>query len=158
MYDVAMKRTLQALNRMVEDGVIEGYLIGGAVAAAYYVEPTATQDLDIFFQLAPSESGLMSLSPLYAYLRAHGYQPEGETVNPLCQSLPPLPNFFPYMERLCRWGHPQLVRRTFPLLTAEPSLGATSLTPGVRCPHDVMTHSLELLACSAPDAGVHKKS
>lgn len=98
MYDVAMKRTLQALNRMVEDGVIEGYLIGGAVAAAYYVEPTPTQDLDIFFQLAPSESGLMSLSPLYAYLRAHGYEPEGETVNIEGWAVQFLPIFNPLYE------------------------------------------------------------
>jgi len=30
-----MKRTLEALNRMVDDSVIDGYVIGGAIAAAY---------------------------------------------------------------------------------------------------------------------------
>lgn len=76
-----MKRTLQALNRMVKDGVIDGYVIGGAVAAAYYLEPIATRDLDVFFQLTVSESGLLSLSPLYAYLQSQGYEAEGEAVN-----------------------------------------------------------------------------
>ncbi|MCI0422008.1 MAG: nucleotidyltransferase [Acidobacteria bacterium] len=76
-----MKRTLQALNQMVNDGVIEGYVIGGAVAASYYLEPIATNDLDVFFQLAVSASGLISLSPLYAYLRGKGYEAEAGAVN-----------------------------------------------------------------------------
>ncbi len=76
-----MKRTLQALNRMVQEGIIEGYVIGGAIAAAYYVEPMTTRDLDVFFRVAVSEGGLVSLSPLYSYLRSQGYDPEGDAVN-----------------------------------------------------------------------------
>ena len=76
-----MKRTLEALNRMVDDGVIDGYVIGGAIAAAYYVEPVSTHDLDVFFRVAVSEDGLISLSPLYSYLHTRGYEPEGAGVN-----------------------------------------------------------------------------
>ncbi len=93
-----MKRTLQALNRMVKDGVIEGYVIGGAIAAAYYLEPITTHDLDVFFQLAASESGLTSLSPLYAYLSARGYQPEGEAVHIAGWPVQFLPIFNPLYE------------------------------------------------------------
>jgi hypothetical protein len=35
-----MEKTLRVLNRMVKDGVIEQYAIGGAVAAIFYVEPS----------------------------------------------------------------------------------------------------------------------
>lgn len=58
-YHASMKRTLRALNRMIRDGVIEGYVIGGAVGAAYYLEPVTTQDLDVFVQLKTSKSGLL---------------------------------------------------------------------------------------------------
>lgn len=45
-----MKETLQVLNQMVADGVIDGYVIGGAIAATYYLEPIDTDDLDVFFK------------------------------------------------------------------------------------------------------------
>jgi hypothetical protein len=90
-----MKLTLKALNRMVEHGVIDGYVIGGAVAAAYYLEPITTEDLDVFFEMAVSPSGLVSLSPLY---RSRGYEPEGETVSIEGGSVQFLPVFSPLYE------------------------------------------------------------
>jgi hypothetical protein len=36
------------VNRMQADGVIDRYALGGAVAAAFYLEPVATIDVDIF--------------------------------------------------------------------------------------------------------------
>jgi hypothetical protein len=42
-----MKETLQIINQMVVDGVIDDYVIGGAIAATYYVEPINTSDVDI---------------------------------------------------------------------------------------------------------------
>src|SRR4051812_6401852 len=44
----AMKETLEVINRMQADGVIDQYAIGGAVGATFYLEPIATVDLDIF--------------------------------------------------------------------------------------------------------------
>jgi hypothetical protein len=75
-----MKETLQVLNQMVADGVIDGYVIGGAIAATYYLEPIDTDDLDVFFHVAVSAGGLISLSPLYEYLRKLGYEPQDETI------------------------------------------------------------------------------
>ena len=60
-----MKRTLQVLNELERDGVIERYAIGGAMGATFYVEPLLTFDLDVFVILPQVESGLLSLSPLY---------------------------------------------------------------------------------------------
>ena len=58
---------------MQADGVIGKYAIGGAVGATLYLEPAATLDVDVFVML-PSAPGslLLSLAPLYDYLKARG--------------------------------------------------------------------------------------
>lgn len=68
-----MKATLEAINQMQADGIIGKYAIGGAVGATLYLEPAATLDVDIFVMLpkAPGSS-LMSLAPLYDYLKVRG--------------------------------------------------------------------------------------
>lgn len=66
---------------MQADGVIGKYAIGGAVGATFYLEPSATADVDIFVMLptAPGSSPL-SVSPIYEYLRARGCRIEGERI------------------------------------------------------------------------------
>ena len=76
-----MKRTLQVLNELERDGVIDRYAIGGAMGATFYVEPLLTFDLDVFVVLPQSTAGLLSLAPLYEALRARGYTEEGECVH-----------------------------------------------------------------------------
>jgi len=77
-----MKATLQVINQMQADGVIGLYAIGGAVGATFYLEPSATLDIDIFVSLqAPPGSLLLSLQPIYDYLvRDREYQQEGEYI------------------------------------------------------------------------------
>lgn len=76
-----MKATLAVLHLMQADGVIGAYAIGGAVGATFYLEPVATLDLDVFVQLrSASASPLLSLSPLYEYLKARGCRVEGEYI------------------------------------------------------------------------------
>ena len=68
-----MKATLEAVNQMQADGVIGKYAIGGAVGATLYLEPAATLDVDIFVMLpAAPGSLLLSLTPIYNYLKARG--------------------------------------------------------------------------------------
>ena len=76
-----MKTTLETINLMQADGVISQYAIGGAVGATFYLEPAATLDIDIFvsLQLAPG-SILVTLSPIYNYLTAHGCRVEKEYI------------------------------------------------------------------------------
>lgn len=76
-----MEETFKVINRMKEDGVIENYAVGGAVAAIFYVEPFTTYDLDIFCAFSASGSGLVLLTPIYEYLAERGYRPEKETIN-----------------------------------------------------------------------------
>jgi hypothetical protein len=72
-----MRETILVINGMVEKGVMTGYAIGGAVAALNYLEPTATEDLDILvsFDEVPDRprSGLVTLEPIFAHLKMLGY-------------------------------------------------------------------------------------
>jgi hypothetical protein len=74
-----MEKTLEVLNRLEAAGLIGRYAIGGAIAAAYYVEPTVTYDLDVF-TVIPGSSMLIDLSPIYAQLKAWGYTEQGAGV------------------------------------------------------------------------------
>src|SRR6266850_22818 len=76
-----MDKTLKVLNRMVKDGVIEQYAIGGAVAAIFYIEPINTNDLDVFFHVEDEGAGLDLLAPLYEYLSDLGYRGKGEAID-----------------------------------------------------------------------------
>ena len=75
-----MRETLKIINRMVKEGVIEEYAIGGAIAAIYYLEPFDTADLDIFVQVNATGSDLMILAPIYEYLTEHGHKAKGEFI------------------------------------------------------------------------------
>ena len=76
-----MKETLEVINQMQADGVIGRYAIGGAVGATFYLEPSATMDIDVFVALAkPHDSSLVTLAPVYGHLKSRGYQAEKEHV------------------------------------------------------------------------------
>ena len=73
-----MERVIQVINRMETDGVIDDYAIGGGIAAIYYLEPYETDDIDVFIPAVPVEAGqagLISLEPIYSYLKNLGYIP-----------------------------------------------------------------------------------
>jgi hypothetical protein len=84
-------------------------VIGGAIAATYYLEPIDTDDLDVFFHVAISASGLISLSPLYEYLHKLGYEPQDETIEIAGWPVQFLPIFNPLLEE----AYEQAVTITF---------------------------------------------
>ena len=72
-------QVLKLVNDMQRDGVIDRYAIGGAVAAAMYLEPIATLDIDIFVAFRVQQNQLLiSPQPLYDYLIPRGARIEGE--------------------------------------------------------------------------------
>ncbi len=76
-----MKSTLQIINQMQVDGVIGKYAIGGAVGATFYLEPSATIDIDVFVSLRSVRgSSIISLQPIYDYLVARNCKVEGEYI------------------------------------------------------------------------------
>lgn len=76
-----MKTALEALNRLVADGVILDYAIGGAIGASFYLPAMQTEDIDAFVFLPPSGSTLfISLTPIYEALKDQGGVIEREYV------------------------------------------------------------------------------
>jgi hypothetical protein len=78
---MGIKEVIATVNRMQADGVIDQYAIGGAVGATFYLEPVATLDVDFFIGLR-QEAGrlIVSLEPIFAYLKAHGATMRGEHI------------------------------------------------------------------------------
>jgi len=71
---MSIAKTLQVLNQIVADGVVEQYAIADAVAALNYIEPSVTEDLDILisFENQPASS-LVTIGPIVSYLASKGY-------------------------------------------------------------------------------------
>jgi hypothetical protein len=75
-----MQAALRALNRLVADGVIGNYAIGGAIGASFYIDALQTEDIDVFVILPVALSGLVSLTPIYQALLAQGGIEEREYI------------------------------------------------------------------------------
>ena len=76
-----IRDVIVAINRMLAEGVIDHYAIGGAVGATFYLEPVATMDVDIFVTFpAEKTSSLVSPKPLFDYLKDHGGTMQGEYI------------------------------------------------------------------------------
>jgi hypothetical protein len=75
-----LKKTLAIVEKLHAEGVIGPYAIGGAVGAAFYLEPVATLDVDIFvlFETAPL---ILTLAPIYEACATLGYQPQGDAIH-----------------------------------------------------------------------------
>lgn len=74
-----MKKTIEVVNQLETEGIINGYALGGATALLFYAEPALTFDIDIFIFLPNAEnSTLIDLGPLYQALRDKGYESEKE--------------------------------------------------------------------------------
>lgn len=75
-----MEKTLKVLNELERRGLIERYAIGGGIAALFYTEPVLTYDLDVFVFFTATKSSLITLSPIYDYLRSKGYREDKEHI------------------------------------------------------------------------------
>jgi hypothetical protein len=73
---MSLRRTIEVVTKLAEQGAIQRYAIAGAVAALNYVQPTLTEDLDILVSVAHFEerqSGLILLTPIEKALANMGY-------------------------------------------------------------------------------------
>ena len=75
-----MEATIKIINEMRKKKVIGTYAIGGAVAMIFYVEPVLTYDLDVFVFLPQTPGRLITISPIYEYLKEKGYKPHKEHI------------------------------------------------------------------------------
>lgn len=72
-----MQKTLAILNELEAAGLVERYAIGGAMAAFFYAEAVITEDLDAFV-LIKTSGGLITLTPIYDFLKQRGATEERE--------------------------------------------------------------------------------
>ena len=76
-----VEKIFTVINQMETDGVIGRYAIGGAVGSIFWMEPITTKDVDVFVMLPTSAGGsLLTLGPIYEYLLARGYVPDGQFI------------------------------------------------------------------------------
>lgn len=75
-----METTFQTLNELESAGLVTRYAIGGAFALSFYTEPIVTFDVDVFVFVPNADSPLVSLAPIYDYLRARGCPEQREHV------------------------------------------------------------------------------
>jgi hypothetical protein len=73
-----MEKTIKVINELGRKGIIEKYAIGGGIAVVFYVEPVLTYDLDVFVFLPQTGDRIISVSPIYEFLRKKGYQAHQE--------------------------------------------------------------------------------
>ncbi|MEI9961876.1 MAG: hypothetical protein WDM76_12315 [Limisphaerales bacterium] len=72
-----MQKTLDILNELESTGLVERYAIGGAMAGFFYAEAVVTEDLDAFI-LFKTSGGLITLTPIYDFLKLRGATEERE--------------------------------------------------------------------------------
>ncbi len=71
---LATAKALAIVNQLKAEGLISAYAVGGAVGALFYIEPTQTQDIDVFVHLNPAPGSLLvSLDPILARLKELGF-------------------------------------------------------------------------------------
>jgi len=75
-----MEKTLKVLNAVEKAGLISKYAIGGAIAVLFHAEPVLTYDMDIYCFLPEQAGRLVTLSPIYEFLKKRGYREDKEHV------------------------------------------------------------------------------
>ena len=75
-----MDQTIAILNQLARERVIAQYALGGAVALLFYTEPANTYDLDVFCLLSADFGLLITLKPIYDWLRLRGFVEDREHV------------------------------------------------------------------------------
>ena len=67
-----MEQTLRILNGLADKKLVDAYAIGGAMAAFFYAEAVVTEDLDAFILIAQPSGGLVTMTPIYDFLKERG--------------------------------------------------------------------------------------
>ena len=75
-----MEKTLKVLNELERGGLVSRYAIGGAIAVLFHAEPVLTYDMDIYCFLPEPTGRLVTLSPIYEFLKQRGYREDKEHV------------------------------------------------------------------------------
>lgn len=96
-----MEATLAILNELETSGLVGRYAIGGAMAAFFYAEAVVTEDLDAFVLLTTQTGGLVTLTPLYDFLKQRGATEERNTSGSRARSFSSFPLTTRSPRKLC---------------------------------------------------------
>lgn len=69
------------LEAAVAAGVLTRYAVGGAIAATFYLEPTSTEDVDVFVVVEEGASTLHPFGTVYEWFRGRGAAWRDEAVD-----------------------------------------------------------------------------
>lgn len=75
-----MEKTFRTLNDLESAGLLLRYAVGGAFALSFYTEPIVTFDMDVFVFVPETSGVLVSLTPIYDFLRGRGCSESKEHV------------------------------------------------------------------------------
>ncbi len=115
-----MQNTLKILLQLHAEGILGCFAIGGAIAASFYTEAVATEDLDVFAFLQPANSGLLTLTPLYDRLKQLGGVVENEHIVLHGWPVQILPAYNPLIEEAVMAAVEQVFHEVkVPVITAE---------------------------------------
>ena len=144
-----MKQTLQVLLQLRSEGALTRFAVGGAIAASFYIEAVATEDLDIFAFLQLTPDGVVVLTPLYDRLKELGATIQGEHVLIHGWPVQILPAYTPLVEEAVREAREQSFEgMAVPVVTAD-YLCAIALQTG-RAKDYLRVYSLIQADCVAP--------
>ncbi len=73
-----MEAAIAILNELETAGLVRRYAIGGAMAGFFYAEAVVTEDLDVFILFNPPSGILVTLTPIYDFLKQRGATEEHE--------------------------------------------------------------------------------
>ena len=74
---IPLADVLRAANELVSADLIQGYALGGALAAICYTEPFTTYDADIIF-VANDKTMSAGIPAIYSHLQSKGWRVERE--------------------------------------------------------------------------------
>lgn len=75
-----MEKVIKIIDELKHNKLIGEFAIAGGIATIFYVEPILTYDLDIFFIMPEGNKGIVTLSPIYNYLKRKGYSADKEHI------------------------------------------------------------------------------
>jgi len=78
-----LEKVFKVLNEMIQEGIIEDYLIAGSIGAMYYLPPNLflTKDLDVRIPVNTEENQLITFSEIWHYLTVErGYPIDGQHI------------------------------------------------------------------------------
>jgi hypothetical protein len=126
-----IQEAIRTINQMQADGVIDGYAIGGAVGATFYLEPVATLDVDVFITFRTDSGSLIaSPQPIFDYLKARGGTMEGEYIVVAGTPVQFLPAESPLVEEALAEAVPKDINGTPTRVFTAEHLAAIALQTG----------------------------